>query len=303
MGNSNWSHDAYQNLRKDYSTKSTAQIFPSTDMNPDMNPKGVQFRESRDSDANPESVGVCVFLDVTGSMGKIPDTLIREKLGVLMQTIIDHGTKHPHVLFGAIGDHYTDGSPLQVGQFEAGTDELNKWLTSTFIEEGGGGQQMESYSLAWLFAARHTSIDCYEKRGQKGFLFTIGDESYHPKLESAALREILGYTGAEDISSKQILKEAQKQYHVFHIHVNHGGLYDSIINEWRDLLNERLIILDDYTATAEVIASTIAVIHGADLAKVTKTFDSKTAGVVSNALVKINSSVQKHKADDGVIKL
>lgn len=41
----------------------------------------------------------------------------------------------------------------------------------------------ESYELAMYFMARHTSIDCYEKRGKRGYLFMIGDELAYPKVK------------------------------------------------------------------------------------------------------------------------
>lgn len=304
MGNSSWSNDAYKHLRAKYSTKSTAQVFGNRSIDKDMSPRGVQFRESRDSAAHPESLAIGVFLDETGSMGSIPDMLVRHKLGNLMNTFIDHGVPDAHVLFGGIGDQYADNSPLQVGQFEAGTDELNKWLTKIYLEGGGGGQSMESYSLAWLFFARHTSIDCFEKRNQKGFLFTIGDEGVHKALERDFLTNLLGYPFYEDIPAEQLLAEAQRMYHVFHLHVTETSTGSSgvIIDGWRKLLQERLILVEDYNNIAEIIASTVAVVMGADLKKVVAAFDTTTAKQVSNALVQINNGVITGK-QPGIVSL
>ena len=36
------------------------------------------------------------------------------------------------------------------------------------------------------FMARHTSLDCHEKRGQRGYLFIIGDELRLPERQGAA---------------------------------------------------------------------------------------------------------------------
>lgn len=304
MGSSAWSNDSYNHLKKDYSTKSTAQIFTSTNLDKDMSPKGVKFRESRDSDAHPESLAVAVFLDETGSMGRIPEILVREKLGSLMTTLIDHGVPDAHVLFGGIGDHFADRSPLQVGQFEAGTEELNKWLTKLYLEGGGGGQDKESYLLAWLFAGRHTSIDCFEKRDEKGFLFTIGDEATWENADKVTLSDLMGYQFDEDVTAAQLLAEAQRMYHVFHLHIHETstGKSTSVINSWKSILGERLIMVEDYNNVAEIIASTVAVVRGADLKKVIAGFDDKTALSVSNALVKVGSAVAKKQAD-GVLPL
>lgn len=304
MGFSSWSNDAYSHLKTTYATKSSNDIF-SSKASVDMLPKGIDVRESRDSDEHPDSLAVMVFLDVTGSMGRIPEIIVKEKLGALMNTIIDNGVEHPQIFFGAIGDHHCDSTPLQVSQFESGTDELDKWLTSIFIEGGGGGQNMESYLLAWLFAGRHTSIDCFEKRNTKGFLFTIGDEMSWNEITSSKLKDLMGYPQGENVTDVQLLEEAQRLYNVYHIHINEASYKDDprVLGYWKNLLGERLIVLNDYNMVSEVIATLIAVQHGADMANVVSKFDSKTADVVSNALAIVNNDITLKGDDNGVMKL
>ena len=306
MGFSSFSSDAYDALKTDYSTKSTDDIFTSNrNRKPidEMLPKDIKFREARDSEEHPTSLAIAVFLDETGSMGDIPEYLVKNKLGILIQTLIDHGIEHPSVLFGAIGDHISDSYPLQVGQFESGTEELDKWLTGMYLEGYGGGQDMESYLLAWLFASRHTTIDCFEKRKEKGFLFTIGDEKSWGKLDANYLKELMGYAQADSVSDKQLLAEAQKVYNVYHIHINETGYRDdpNVLGYWRDILGERLIILDDKELVAEIIASTVGIMHGITLEKMTADFDPKVALAVSNAISHLSSS--KLDSDKGTIKL
>lgn len=298
MGYTRWSDDAYSYLQGTRSNASVNDIFANNKTGmaaAAMQPKGVQFRESRDSDVHPDSLSIAVFLDVTGSMGRIPEILVREKLGSLMNTLISHGVEHPQILFGGIGDHVSDRFPLQIGQFESGTEELDKWLTEIYLEGGGGGQSKESYLLAWLFGAKHTSCDCFEKRGQKGFLFTIGDEANWEQLDARSLKEIMGYPEAVDLTDKQLLEEVQRSYNVFHIHINEASYKDSpiVLGYWKDMLGERLIVLNDYNAIAETIAATVAVIHGVDLQQILQSFDKKTAGTVGNALMKISGAVVK----------
>ncbi len=307
MGHSTWSDDAYSHLSSSYSTKSRDDIFTTSKtrtISADMSPKGVAFRESRDGALHPNTLAVVLFLDETGSMRKIPEIMVREKLGPLMSTLLAHGMNDAQVLFGAIGDHISDRHPLQVGQFESGTEELNKWLTSVFLEGNGGGNDMESYHLAWLFAARHTSIDCFEKRGVKGVLFTIGDERFHKDISADKLNEIMGYAQAETVTAKDLLAEAQRMYHVFHIHINEGTYKNDsrVLDSWRDIIGERLIILDDYNNISELIASTVAAIHGIDLETVTSSFDKKIAAGVKSALATVDLSVA-NRHSDGVIKL
>lgn len=303
MGYTNWSSDTYDSLRKSYAGKGRDTIFSSRTMSAAMSPHGVAFRESRDSAAHPKSLAIQVYLDVTGSMGMIPEILVTQKLGSLMNTIIGHGIAHPQILFGAIGDHQCDRFPLQVGQFESGTNELDQWLTDIYLEGGGGGQHMESYLLAWLFAARHTSTDCFEKRGQKGFVFTIGDEWTWNELTAADIIRITGNPQASNVSVDQLLQEALRTHHVFHIHINQGSYCNapSVINPWRNLLGERFIKLEDYNAIAETIASTVAICHGVDLKTVTRTFDTPTAATVSKALAHIKQDIIIQ--DKGIISL
>ncbi|HPH19171.1 MAG TPA: hypothetical protein PLE32_10350 [Haliscomenobacter sp.] len=304
MGYTSWSSDAYSHLKSSYSGKSADQIF-SSGMNAAMDPKGLVFRESRDSDAHPNALAIAVFLDVTGSMGQIPEMLIRHKLGSLMDTLLAHGVEDPQVMFSAIGDHHTDRAPLQMGQFESGTDELNECLSKVYIEGGGGGQNMESYLLAWLVAGRHTSIDCFEKRGHKGFLFTIGDEKSWDSVAADRLKDLMGYAQTDPITDAQVLAQAQRMYHVFHIHINETGYKDNpdIIGYWKKLLGERALILDNHMAVAELIASTVAVINGANLDKVAAEFDAATAHSVKNALMKVHTDVLKVGGDSGVVRL
>lgn len=304
MGNSKWSDDTYSSMSRVSSTKTKAAIFTNTTTDNLMDPKGIKFRESRDSTTHPNTLGIMFWLDETGSMGDIPEILVKKKLGALMSTLIAHGIPDAQVFFGGIGDHYTDRCPLQVGQFESGTVELDQWLTKIFLEGKGGGQNMESYLLAWLFAARHTSIDCYEKRGEKGFLFTAGDEWCHDLLGADYLKKIMGYTEATELTREQLLQEAQRMYHIYHIHVDHDGHHDdTVINHWKKLLNENLIICKDYNAIAEIVATTVAVVHGVDIKSVTSAFDDKTAKLVTNALVNIHQGVAKRDNETGIVAL
>lgn len=307
MGYTHWSKDAYAHLKRSYATKSRDAIFhtdKTRTISDAMHPGGLVFRESRDSATHPNSLAVAVFLDVTGSMGRIPEYLIRHKLGALMDTMLDHKIADPQLMFSAVGDHHSDRAPLQVGQFESGTDELNAGLANIFLEGNGGGTMQESYLLAWLVAGRHTSIDCYEKRAQKGFLFTIGDEASWPKVEAEKLKLLLGYDQAEDLTDRELLQQAQRMYHVFHIHANetHYRNHPKVFEYWRHLLGQNLLVLDDHNALAELIASTVAATLGANLATITADFDAGVASTVRKALSTLDTGIRRKKGS-GVVRL
>lgn len=305
MGYGTWSSDAFDHLKESRETKTRDEIFVSKKTTSTMDPKGLVFRESRDSVEHPESKPIMFWLDVTGSMRDIPEILVKKKLGALMDTILKHGVSDPQIFFGAIGDQYSDESPLQVGQFESATKELDQWLTEIHLEGNGGPWGRESYELAWLVAARHTSIDCFEKRNTKGFLFTVGDERTHLEVNAHEAKKILGYGQGEDLTAKQLLEEAQRMYHVFHIHVRHGSDsgHSEICTEWKELLDQNFIILDDYNMIAETVATTVAVVSGADKSKVLSSFDKRIATTVSTALAHITGSTGLSKKNSGIIKL
>ena len=85
-------------------------------------------------------------------MGHVPHALVQDGLPHIMETILKKGVEDPQVLFLAIGDHTCDEAPLQVGQFESSDELLDRWLTDVYLEGHGGGNDGESYMLAWYFA-------------------------------------------------------------------------------------------------------------------------------------------------------
>ncbi|NNJ13115.1 hypothetical protein EKD04_022585 [Chloroflexales bacterium ZM16-3] len=280
MGHSDWSDAAYQ-ARQTHrkATKTTAFTYDSyvrstgvVTVHDQMNPHGVT-RESRDSDVHPESLAIAVIFDVTGSMGSVPKVM-QTKLGALMRVLIQRGyVAHPQVLFGGVGDATCDRVPLQIGQFESGL-EMDEDLGKIYIEGGGGGQVYESYELAMYFMARHTAIDCYEKRGHKGYLFTIGDEKPYAKVGRKIAQEQIGDHLERDLPIKHVIAELHERYEHFHIvptNTSHGR-DPAIQAHWRDLLGERVLMLDDEAAVCETIALTIGICEG--------TVDDLNAGAV-----------------------
>jgi hypothetical protein len=160
---------------------------------------------------------------------------------------------------------------LQVGQFESGDEELDMWLTRTYIESGGGGNAGESYLLAWYFAAFHTRTDAFEKRNQKGLLFTVGDEPCLKTLPASAIREIMG-TGQQTFKHTELLEEAQKKYEVFHISVLHSEQAVNADKGWKDLLGQNCLSIEDYRDVPKVIKE---VVCGRFKDSFTKTTDLK----------------------------
>ncbi len=261
MGSGSYSFERRSAREEDlgYKTKSTHEIFKQRSINNAMNPYGIVVRESRDSKEHPKSLAIILALDVTGSMGTIPHFLVKEGLPNIMENIINGGINDPQILFLAIGDHECDNSPLQVAQFESSDELLDKWLTDVYLEGGGGGNAGESYLLAWYFAGFHTSIDCYEKRGEKGFLFTIGDEPTLKYIPKRSLQIIMGDGQYDEFSANMLLEKASEKYHCFHLHIKQtgAGSRQETMDGWKQLMGDRLILVDNKNDVSRIISETI----------------------------------------------
>lgn len=266
MGGATWSSADYSTRSATYTNQSRAEVFKQRRMRSDFDPLNIKVRESCDSEQNPNSTPVIVGLDVTGSMGFIAEHIAKESLGKLVEGIID--TKpitDPHIMMMAIGDIQYDSAPLQATQFEADI-RIADQLTDLWLEGGGGGNRYESYDLPWLFAAEKTKIDSYDKRGVKGYLFTIGDELPPTTARSSTLRDRVGVNFQQDLSTKEALELAQEKWNVFHIIVEEGSFCrrakDAVQREWNELLGKRAVNLNDYRYISEVIQSVMQVSEG-----------------------------------------
>jgi len=299
MGGGSWSSASWNTYASvNVTGKSTQQIFTSRGIDPLLDPKGVETRESRDSIDNPESTALAVFVDVTGSMGMLSEAMVRSGCNTLATEI--HSRKPitcPHIMFGAIGDVNGDTAPLQVSQYEADLRIVDQ-LTKVYLEGGGLGNGMESYSFPWYFAALHTSLDCFEKRNKKGYLFTIGDDGPEMKLRAAHIEKYLGYNPEKDFTAEELLVMVSRKYEVFHLIIKEGGTYSSKVEkQWKDLLGERAIVLLDHTKMAEVIVSLIQSIEGtATKDEIIGSWTGDTSIVVQTALNELQSANKNNTA-------
>jgi hypothetical protein len=232
-----------------------------------LDPKNLKVRESRDSKEHPNSNAIIVALDVTGSMGSVSHT-IHSKLPALMGLLLKKNyIEDPQVLFAAVGDYNSDTAPLQVGQFESGV-EMESDISKFWLEGGGGGQipPQESYELMAYVGARKTSIDCFEKRGRKGYFFFIGDERPYPKVSKAQISHLISPELEADIPTPEVFKELQKMYNVFYVlpaRASHGRDYE-LVRVWQDLIGpEHVLKIEDEAGVPELIAAQIGMCEGA----------------------------------------
>lgn len=259
MGNTVYSNVRRSMSKARYTTKTTTDIFKQNikqKAHESMSPMKLGIREARDSDVHPNTLPIIIALDVTGSMGRIPENIIRDDLTHLMEGLIKSGLPDVTVMFLAIGDLKTDSYPLQVGQFESGDQELQMWLERTYLEGYGGGDAEESYGLAWIVGGKHTALDSLEKRNQKGFLFTIGDEGFHEEYDTTKAFDL---PSQSKLSARAALHLAKEKFDVFHIHVNHGSYPDNthILNQWKNALGQNLLIAKSDKEIIELIVDTV----------------------------------------------
>lgn len=288
MGGGTFSRAAYTSFSASTAGKATEEIYTSRSIASDLDPKGVSVRESRDSEDSPQSTPIIVGIDVTGSMGMLADVMAREGLGTLFEGILDRKpVTDPHVMFMAIGDANYDDAPLQVSQFEA-DNRVVEQLAQIYLEKGGGGNSFESYNLPWYFAANHTVHDSMEKRGKRGYLFTIGDEEAPEDLTADQIKQFLGDDVQGDVSTLEALQSAQRVYDVFHIIVEEGSharhFLDRTVDSWTNLLGQRVIRLSDHKKLAETIVSAIEVAEGVEASESAERWGGAGAKIVYDAV-------------------
>ncbi len=261
MGYGDYSLEAHRALTEARSAQSATQVFRQNQCHPSMNPKGIRFRESRDSDAHPNSVGIVFALDVSGSMGLIPHSLATKTLPTFMENVLTV-MPDPQILFMAFGNAYADRSPIQVGQFESEASLIDQWLARAHLEGGGGGLG-ESYDLAMYVAARHTAMDCLEKRGKKGYFFMTGDEPTFVHLDKDQVRNLIGDPLEAHIPCHELIVELTKSFHPFFLIPDRDrAARNSVGDIWRNHLHERCIVLEAPEDVAVVAALLIAITEG-----------------------------------------
>ncbi|MCR4640643.1 MAG: hypothetical protein K5697_01270 [Lachnospiraceae bacterium] len=216
---------------------SEREIFRRRQIDQRFDPRFISFREARDSEDHPESTPIIIGLDVTGSMGYLSKQIAKESLHETMMKLYSlQPVPDPAILFAAYGD-FQDQAPLQVTQFESDI-RIAEQLFDLWLENAGNGDVVPNY--LWHFAAEHTLLDAQQKRGKKGFLFTIGDGADCRTVGiEASFNRVFNET--LNCDTKSILKKASEKFEIFHIFlVNNPG---DRANDFVQLLSGRNVML------------------------------------------------------------
>lgn len=258
--------------------KSVNEVFKRSSCDPKFDPRYIGTRECFDSDDHPNSTPIVVGLDVTGSMGYLAVKVATEALNeLIMKLYSTNAIEDPALMCAAYGD-YRDVSPLQVTQFESDI-RIAEQLLDLYFENGGQGQV--ALTCLWEFLSRHTNIDAINKRGEKGFLFTIGDSAQIRKNDiSQTISRVIG-DEISAVTDVELLEEVEKKFHVFHIMIGGEGN--------KNILTGHKIVIDrdNIDQIPEIIISTIQLQKGNSLKSVLGQWDSINRPIVENALLQL----------------
>lgn len=267
-----------------------AALHPSLDL------RKKQRRECRDNDDNPQAYPIAIFVDVTGSMGAIAGYVI-DNLNKAVSVIQGKGVvEHPSLLFGAVGDAYSDQVPIQVGEFESSDELAELHLSNIYREGNGGGQSCESYDIALWFIANQIDTDEWDKRGSKGIAFIIGDEGPYPRTLATQISTHCAVNIGEDVPLAEVIAKASERWEIFLLRPGSTmNFSDHRIKEaWEVLLpKERVIDVADWNEIVPMIAGTISVIGGLsldDTIAAMKDASLSTAGVTTALATVANSA-------------
>ena len=245
---------------------SAREVFKETRIFNAFDPSKMKLpREALDSNLSPKSRPIILAEDTTGSMDWALLEIIRDQFPDLINLIYKTASYNPHIMFMGIGDVAAyDEAPLQVTQFETDLRILDQ-LQKIWIEGCGGGNGSESYILAWYFAAKHTYVDSWEKRREKGFIFTFGDDGPTLSLNKGEIKRVFGDNDnleVYSITNKDCLEMASEKFNCYHI-ILHGAAYSRYhVNDWKDLMGSHVCDLSDYKCMPELVTTILKMYEG-----------------------------------------
>lgn len=275
------------------SVTNASQVFKETKMRDEFNPAKIKLpREACDSAQSPHSRGIILAEDVTGSMGRFLLQLIQKQFPELIEKIYKKVSFNPHIMFMGVGDvNQGDDAPLQVTQFETDLRMLEQ-LEKIWLEKGGGSNPYESYILPWYFAGKYCKMDCFDKRGEKGFLFTFGDEEPTPQLTANELKKVFGER--EDLDKRKVtatdcLEMASEKFHCYHI-ILRGSNYDSdVVYKWSKLMGGHACDLSEYEYLPDLICTILLMYEGFSKTEAIEAIEN------SNAKYVVRDAIKNHE--------
>lgn len=288
-GDSYYSSGSSRSVTPKMRVTNESQVFKETKMRDEFNPAKMKLpREACDSAQSPHSKGIIYAEDFTGSMGRFLLSLIQTQFPRLIEETYKTVSFNPHIMFMGIGDvEEGDEAPLQVTQFETDLRMLEQ-LEKLWLEKGGGCNPYESYILAWYFAGKYCKMDCFDKRGEKGFLFTFGDEEPTPHLTPDELKTVFG--NRDDLDKRKVtatdcLEMASEKFNCYHIILRGSNYCSRVVSKWRNLLDGHACDLSDYECLPDLVCTILKMYEGFSKTEAIEAIKSiHSRDVVSEAL-------------------
>ena len=227
---------------------------------------------------------IIILFVSTGSIGYLAAEIAKNSLNKTATMILEkRPVTDPHLMCAAFTAPCASLA-MQVTQFEADIRVVEQLMD--FVLSGGNRYSYDS--LVWYFALKHTSTDCFEKRGKKGFLFCIGDEvgddGKGTILSADEIARTFGDENAKDYKTKDLAALVSERYEVFHIIT--GSHTGTSLKTWEPLLPGRnaVIASNNIEYLAEVMISLMQVAGGMSKADALSQWTDPAKGVVEEAL-------------------
>lgn len=291
MGSGSYNAADWSRLKtsRGISAQSTADdIFRGNKAQDKYLPEFINIRESRDSADSPSSTPIIIGFDSTGSMGYLAAEIAKNSLNKTATMILEkRPVSDPHIMCAAFTSP-SSSIPMQVTQFEADIRVVEQLLD--FVLSGGNRYSYDS--LVWYFALKHTSTDCFEKRGKKGFLFCIGDEIGDDGTGEILSKEEIAKTFTDKVTkgykTRELAALVSEKYEVFHIVT--GNRTRSSLQTWESLLPGRNAVIapENIEYLAEVMISLMQISGGISKADALSQWTDKAKETVETALSTIH---------------
>lgn len=284
MGTGNYNASDWNKLKKSrkLSTSNEAKkTFKNLGIKQSLDSRYIYCRESKDSTDSPNATPVIIGFDVTDSMDYLAHNIATKSLNDTILKILETKTiTNPHIMCAAFTR--TD-MPLQVTQFEADIRVVEQLLDFSL----GGYNPSSADNLLWYFAAHHTKIDSFTKRGKKGILIGIGDEKSNYKDNVLKKGDIKATTCDEPdkkYTFSELIRIINAMYELFHIVIGEDCRFDPQNNresysEWCEALPGRVakIHAKDIEYLDSLIVSIIRLSQGEDKSTVLSSIENTTA--------------------------
>jgi len=266
MGGGRWDSTSYRSAATMRSSKGIADFEYSqkatqdTPIHPNLDPTRIRNKpfaklESRDSIEHPNSKAIFVGIDVTGS--NHANAIIAQKKLPNLMDLLKKYLDDPQILMAANDDYYEVGPSraIQISDFES-DNRIDEHTRNIILVGQGGGNDGESYDLLLYAAAHKTVIDCYENRGERGYLFLYADEPIFKTHDPSQVKAVFGDDPPQTRMIEDTIAAVKKMYNVFILWPTKG--YRHAREQYVKLFGEQCVVdLQNPAMICEMIGSLI----------------------------------------------